>query len=124
MPDQPSSRILVTGAAGFIGMHQAKRLLDAGDRVLGVDNLSPYYSSALKQGRLAELARYPAFEFTEVGIEDAAAMSALFSRFEPEYVVHLAAQAGVRHSLNAPFDYARANLDGSLVLSKRRDITR
>lgn len=116
MPDLAPSRILVTGAAGFIGMHQAKRLLEAGHRVLGVDNLSPYYSPALKRARLAELARYPAFEFVEAGIEDAAAMAAMFTRFSPEYVVHLAAQAGVRHSLVAPFDYASANLTGFLSL--------
>ena len=114
-PELPR-RILVTGVAGFIGMHQAKSLLDAGCHVLGVDNLNAYYDPAIKEARLETLSGRNGFTFERMGIEDVAGIRQLFEAFRPDSVVHLAAQAGVRHSLDAPFDYTRANIDGFLSL--------
>ena len=107
-------QILVTGVAGFIGMHVARQLLARGDRVLGIDNLNGYYDPALKQARLAELAEQPGFSFERVDISDAAAVTKLFAQNSFDRVVHLAAQAGVRHSITHPHDYAQANLLGFL----------
>ena len=112
----PPSRILLTGAAGFIGMHQARSLLAAGHKVLGVDNLNAYYSPALKEARLKQLAGFPAFSFERVSIEDDEPLMRLFERFKPDYVVHLAAQAGVRYSLEAPRAYTQANVEGFLSI--------
>ena len=109
--------VLVTGAAGFIGMHTARALLDRGERVIGIDNLNPYYDPALKRARLAELEGRNGFTFEEIDFSDRAAMAAFDARFpEIDRIVHLGAQAGVRHSLVAPFDYAQANLTGHLVM--------
>jgi len=105
-------KILLTGAAGFIGMHTAERLLRQGHTVVGLDNLNDYYEVSLKRARLAQLARHSSFEFHEFGIENGAALQALFARAKPERVVHLAAQAGVRYSLTHPQAYADANLQG------------
>ena len=107
---------LVTGAAGFIGYHVARRLLERGDEVVGVDNLSPYYSAALKQARLAELAVFKGFHFRHADISDQAALRAALAGLAVKRVIHLAAQAGVRHSLTHPEDYASANLVGHLNL--------
>ena len=108
-------KVIVTGIAGFIGYHTARALLAAGHTVVGVDNLSPYYSVQLKRDRLAELARFRPFEFNETDIGDLAAMSALFSRHaDATHVVHLAAQAGVRYSLEQPANYVHANVMGQL----------
>lgn len=108
-------KVLLTGAAGFIGSEVALRLLARGDEVLGVDDLNPYYPPALKQARLARIrARGGAFRFEELDIAEAARFSALTKSFAPEVIVHLAAQAGVRYSLENPFAYARANLEGQL----------
>jgi len=104
-------KVLVTGAAGFIGMHCAARLLERGDEVAGVDNLSPYYSVELKQARLARLA-HRAFRFREVDVADAAALNEIFRAEKPDAVLHLAAQAGVRHSLENPASYIHSNLVG------------
>jgi len=106
--------ILVTGAAGFIGYHVARRYLEAGRRVVGVDNLNAYYDPALKQARLAALGEYDGFIFRKTDVADAAGMATIFEAHEPRLVVHLAAQAGVRHSLHAPHDYIRANIAGFL----------
>ncbi len=104
--------ILVTGAAGFIGMQTAARLLDRGDNVVGLDNLNDYYSVQLKQDRLAQLAGYERFRFEKLALEDRAGMAALFASNRFDSVVHLAAQAGVRYSLTNPYAYVDANLVG------------
>jgi UDP-glucuronate 4-epimerase len=111
--------VLVTGAAGFIGYHVCRALLARGEDVLGVDNLTPYYDPALKRARLDRLiAADPGFRFAEIDIADLSLMRALAEDHGASVtgVVHLAAQAGVRHSLTHPFDYARANLHGHLVV--------
>jgi UDP-glucuronate 4-epimerase len=105
-------KILLTGAAGFIGMHVALRLLARGDEVVGIDNLNDYYDPALKLARLARLRAYPHFRFEQISLEDGAALSGAFRRAAPQRVVHLAAQVGVRHSLLAPHDSAQSNLLG------------
>src|SRR5581483_12468375 len=112
MTSRASQRVLVTGAAGFIGYHVARRLLEAGNRVVGVDNLNAYYDPRLKQARLDQLARFPDFSFEKIELADRSAVAALFSKGEFARVVHLAAQAGVRHSLLDPHTYADANLIG------------
>ncbi len=106
--------ILLTGAAGFIGMHLAERLLDSGLEVHGVDDFNPYYSPALKQARSTRLAARRGFAMSALDLADADAFKALVLAVRPAAVVHLAAQAGVRHSLNAPFAYERSNLAGHL----------
>ncbi len=111
---QHNDPVLVTGAAGFIGFHVVRRLLAQGRRVVGLDNLNDYYDPALKRARLAELARHPAFHFDEIDIADRGAIAALFAAHRLPRVVHLAAQAGVRHSLLEPHAYADANLTGFL----------
>jgi UDP-glucuronate 4-epimerase len=104
--------ILVTGAAGFIGYHVARRLLENGKQVVGLDNLNGYYDPKLKDGRLAELARFPGFRFVKLDLADRAGMAALFAEQKFPYVVHLAAQAGVRHSLVDPHAYIDSNIVG------------
>ncbi len=107
-------KILVTGAAGFVGYHVAGRLLESGVHVVGLDNLNDYYSVQLKRDRLARLRRSPSFEFAPCDVADAAAMQALFDQHRFDRVVHLAAQAGVRHSLTHPHVYTRSNIEGFL----------
>ncbi len=104
--------ILVTGAAGFIGFSLAQRLLRQGEQVVGIDNLTPYYDVALKEARLRLLKAYPEFEFLPIDIADRAAVADLFARQRFDIIVHLAAQAGVRYSLEAPLAYVDANLVG------------
>ncbi len=103
---------LVTGAAGFIGSHVAHRLLDAGEQVVGLDNLNAYYDPALKAARLARLTSRPGFTFAKVDLTDRPAMEQLFAGHRPATVIHLAAQAGVRYSLENPHAYVDANLVG------------
>jgi UDP-glucuronate 4-epimerase len=105
-------KILVTGAAGFIGMHSSLRLLARGDHVVGVDNLNDYYDVSLKQARLARLTSHEHFGFHQISVEDKMAMGSLFATEKPDRVIHLAAQAGVRYSLTNPHDYIDANLQG------------
>jgi UDP-glucuronate 4-epimerase len=104
--------VLVTGVAGFIGYHVARRLAEAGRSVIGIDNLNAYYDPALKEARLAQLAKFPAFRFIKLDLADRAGMAALFDEHRFPYVVHLGAQAGVRHSLINPQVYVDANLIG------------
>jgi UDP-glucuronate 4-epimerase len=108
----PESVILVTGAAGFIGYHVARRLLEKGTAVVGVDNLNNYYDPSLKQARVAELAKFPGFRFIRQDLAEREAVAALFAEHRFAYVVHLAAQAGVRYSLVNPQAYVDANLQG------------
>ena len=111
-----TTTVLVTGAAGFIGLHVSRRLLDEGCRVVGVDNLNDYYDPALKRARLAQLDGAGRFEFHALDIARAAELASLFASSRPEYVVHLAAQAGVRHALTHPFSYVDSNLQGSTAV--------
>ena len=107
-------RVLVTGAAGFIGYHVSERLLARGDEVVGLDNLNPYYDPSLKQARLERLRAHERFRFERLDLADRAGMDALFARGGFERVVHLAAQAGVRYSIENPHAYAESNLTGTL----------
>lgn len=107
-------RILLTGAAGFIGMHTSEKLLARGDEVIGVDNLNDYYEVSLKEARLARLSAKPGFSFEKLDIVDRKAMAELFADNKPDRVVHLAAQAGVRYSLENPHAYIDANIQGFL----------
>ncbi|MBC6942937.1 MAG: NAD-dependent epimerase [Xanthomonadales bacterium] len=105
-------RILITGAAGFIGSTLAGRLLERGDEVLGYDNLNDYYDPALKQARLDRLTPHAGFAFVRDALEDRDALPQAFAKFQPQRVVHLAAQAGVRYSLTNPWAYVESNLVG------------
>jgi UDP-glucuronate 4-epimerase len=107
-------KVLVTGAAGFIGYHVTTRLLARGDEVIGVDNLNDYYDPRLKEARLARLCATSGFRFERLDIADAASMARLFGEVRPQRVVNLAAQAGVRYSLVNPQAYLDANLQGFL----------
>lgn len=109
-------RYLITGDAGFIGFHVARRLLEAGHAVCGYDNLNPYYDVSLKARRRSILGEWPDYTPRTGALEDMASLQAAFSDFSPEVVIHLAAQAGVRHSLEAPRDYVNANIIGSFNL--------
>ena len=107
-------KVLLTGSAGFIGMHCAERLLARGDTVIGVDNLNDYYEVSLKDDRHARLADYRSFTAHKLAVEDRVAMADLFAAERPDRVVHLAAQAGVRYSIENPHAYVDANLQGFL----------
>ncbi|MDB5367191.1 MAG: protein CapI [Rhodospirillales bacterium] len=108
--------LLVTGAAGFIGFHVAQALLDRGERVVGIDSLNEYYDPALKRARLARLEARDGFTFERIDIADRGQVDALFARNGFTGIVHLAAQAGVRWSLENPYAYVEANVMGQLVL--------
>jgi UDP-glucuronate 4-epimerase len=107
-------KLLVTGAAGFIGFHTARRLLERGEEVVGLDNLNAYYDPGLKLARLELLRRYPAFRFVEADIADRETMESLFHAGKFQRVVHLAAQAGVRYSIVNPHAYVQSNIVGFL----------
>ena len=112
-----SSPVLVTGAAGFIGFHTALRLLQAGHKVVGIDNLNDYYDVGLKKARLEQLDNFTDFTFLKTDISDKAAMEKLWSDLGPfTEVVHLAAQAGVRYSLENPYAYITSNCMGHLTV--------
>ena len=106
------SPVLITGCAGFIGMHCARRLLEQGVPVVGIDNLNNYYDVALKHARLAELRPHAHFRFVELDVADRQGMADLFAQVAPAKVLHLAAQAGVRYSIDQPDDYTDSNLLG------------
>jgi UDP-glucuronate 4-epimerase len=105
-------KILVTGAAGFIGFHLSRRLLERGNEVVGVDNMNPYYDVTLKEARLLLLEKNGAFRFIRADIADRKAMAALFEEERFDIVVNLAAQAGVRYSLENPYAYVESNIAG------------
>jgi UDP-glucuronate 4-epimerase len=105
-------KILVTGAAGFIGMTTALRLLERGDEVVGLDNLNDYYAVSLKEGRLEQLKRFPGFRFVKMDVADRPGMETLFADEKFAKVIHLAAQAGVRYSIQNPNAYVDSNLVG------------
>lgn len=109
-----SRRVLVTGAAGFIGYHLSERLLQNGDEVVGLDNLNDYYEVSLKEARLARLKKNPTFRFLKVDLGDRTGVEKIWKEVKPSVVIHLAAQAGVRYSLTHPHAYARSNLEGML----------
>ena len=110
----PGATILVTGCAGFIGFHVAQRLLDRGDQVVGLDNLNNYYDPRLKQARLQMLEGRPGFSFVKAELADRAAIEEIFAREKVQRVVHLAAQAGVRYSIEHPHLYTESNVTGTL----------
>ena len=109
-----ASPVIVTGAAGFIGMHTAERLLARGETVIGVDNFTPYYDPELKEARAARLDAHDGFAMERIDIADHEAFDALVRRSGAKRIVHLAAQAGVRYSIDNPFAYERSNLAGHL----------
>jgi UDP-glucuronate 4-epimerase len=109
-------KLLVTGAAGFIGFHTARWLLERGDEVVGVDNLNAYYEPALKQARLEILKQHPRFRFVKADIADRDGMAGLFLEEKFQRVVHLAAQAGVRYSIENPNAYVHSNIVGFLQI--------
>ncbi|MFX1712307.1 NAD-dependent epimerase [Stutzerimonas stutzeri] len=109
-------KYLITGAAGFIGMHTAKRLLEQGEEVVGLDNLNDYYDPALKEYRLAQLTPYSNFRFVKMDLADRAGIAKLFKPEQFTHVIHLAAQAGVRYSLENPFAYVDSNLVGTMTI--------
>jgi len=106
--------VIVTGAAGFIGMHVCERLLDRGERVVGVDTFNAYYDVRLKEARAARLAGRPRFDMARIDVADARAFEMLVHQTAASRIVHLAAQAGVRYSLDNPFAYERSNVAGHL----------
>src|SRR5689334_16463986 len=105
-------KVLVTGVCGFIGMHAARKLLARGDEVCGIDNLNDYYEVSLKEARLRQLSELPGFHFERVDVADRQALPQFFKRHAPQRVLHLAAQAGVRYSLQNPNAYIDSNLVG------------
>ena len=105
-------KILLTGAAGFIGMHVASKLLKRGDSVIGIDNLNSYYDPELKKERLKLLNNFERFNFKKIDISDADEIKNIFSKHKFDRVVHMAAQAGVRYSIENPSEYIKSNLLG------------
>ncbi|MCF6765851.1 NAD-dependent epimerase [Thiotrichales bacterium 19S3-7] len=108
--------LLITGCCGFIGFHLAKKRLDAGDVVVGIDNLNDYYDVSLKQARLEILKRYENFSFEKVNLEDRVAIEGIFERYRFDRVCHLAAQAGVRYSIENPMSYIDSNINGFITI--------
>ena len=106
--------ILVTGAAGFIGFHLCRRLLEMGEKVIGIDNMNKYYDPSLKEARLKILKEYSEFVFFKEDIQDLAALKKIFKKYDIEIICNLAAQPGVRYSLKDPFSYQKSNLEGFL----------
>ncbi|HEV7288002.1 NAD-dependent epimerase/dehydratase family protein [Sphingomonas sp.] len=116
MNDLTNRRVLVTGSAGFIGFHTSSLLLQSGAKVLGVDNFTPYYDPSLKERRNEILSNHANFELARISIEDGAALTQAWRDFAPDAVIHLAAQAGVRYSIDHPADYVGTNIVGTFNL--------
>ena len=114
-------RVLVTGAAGFIGSHVAERLLLRGDSVIGFDNLNDYYPVGYKERNRALLAAHDGFTFVRGELEDKALIETLFAENNISHIAHLAARAGVRPSIEDPYIYSTANIDGTLTLLEITD---
>lgn len=112
LPFDATKKVLVTGAAGFIGFHLSKRLLELGASVVGFDNVNDYYDVGLKESRLDILRQYPKFTFVKGDLADETVVSALFEQYQPDVVVNLAAQAGVRYSIDHPRSYIDSNIIG------------
>lgn len=112
MNDLKITKILITGTAGFIGFHLSKKLLDHTYQIVGVDNLNDYYDPSLKQSRLEILGKYNNFNFHKVDLKDKAAVDNIFETYQPTHVINLAAQAGVRYSIENPYAYVDSNLTG------------
>src|SRR6266404_2061436 len=112
-------RYLITGTAGFIGFHLAKRLLQQGHEVIGIDGMTPYYDVKLKEDRHAQLGKFDGFRAHRCMLEDADKLRAVTEGSAPEFVIHLAAQAGVRHSLENPRAYIDAKILGSFNILER-----
>lgn len=108
------NRILITGVAGFIGMHTAKKLLSDGMTIFGIDNLNDYYDVSLKESRLQEISDFKNFTFRKCDLSNLKLINEIFDSFKPDYVIHLAAQAGVRYSLENPHAYINSNIEGFL----------
>src|SRR4029450_8736467 len=109
--------ILLTGSAGFIGFHLSLRLLERGDEVVGLDDLNAYYDRALKAARLAGLEKHPGYGHGRGSVADRPGVAALFAEVRPDAVVNLAAQAGVRYSLESPATYVDSNVGGFLTIT-------
>ncbi len=119
------TRILITGTAGFIGYHLAKLLLTQGHEILGYDGMTAYYDLGLKARRHGDLLQNPGFTAVEAMLEDQAALDAAADRFVPQVIVHLAAQAGVRYSLEAPRSYLDSNIIGTfhvMEVARRHEV--
>lgn len=112
IPVDNTKTFLITGAAGFIGYYLSKSLLEQGSRVLGVDNINDYYDVNLKYGRLEQLKLFSRFEFIKVDISDKDLITKVFEEYKPNIVVNLAAQAGVRYSIENPDVYIQSNIVG------------
>ena len=106
-------KILITGSSGFIGFHLAKLLLEKGIKIHGFDNMNNYYDVNLKKARLKILKEYKNFSFTKANLEDKIKLNKIFKKFKPKVVIHLAAQAGVRYSINNPRIYLESNINGT-----------
>lgn len=109
-------KILITGAAGFIGFHLAKALLDSGNQIIGIDNLNDYYDVSLKEARLGNLQKIPGFQFYKIDLTAREKVKEIFELENPFFVIHLAAQAGVRYSLKNPFAYLESNIAGFMSI--------
>ncbi|PKM79540.1 MAG: capsular biosynthesis protein CpsI, partial [Firmicutes bacterium HGW-Firmicutes-13] len=107
-----NEKILITGAAGFIGFYLSTLLLDKGCQVIGVDNLNTYYDPKLKEDRLSNLSRHNKFIFHKIDLKDKPSVDNIFSNYKPDYVINLAAQAGVRYSIENPYAYVDSNIIG------------
>jgi UDP-glucuronate 4-epimerase len=106
--------VFLTGAAGFIGFHVSKKLLETGNEVIGIDNMNDYYDPALKEARLSLLSKYSNFKFYKIDLCDFDGLKSIFDKFNPQLICHLAAQAGVRYSITNPFAYQKSNSEGFL----------